>query len=117
MSMRSGRGRVGSSSTDCLRCPRVHIVLATSDLHLEKKLNMTRSQCATWEAHCLRDLGRAYLNGSGARTDDANQVGNLELYPQPSRLADRPWKWLINLLSTAVSRLGRSVCLRLDSCC
>jgi len=25
--------------------PRVHIVLATSDLHLEKKLNMTRGQC------------------------------------------------------------------------
>src|SRR3954463_13461872 len=25
--------------------PRVHIVLATSDLHLEKKLNITRDQC------------------------------------------------------------------------
>src|SRR5881392_3052032 len=25
--------------------PRVHIVLATSDLHLEKKLKMTRDQC------------------------------------------------------------------------
>src|SRR5437773_9730077 len=50
--------------------PRVHIVLATSDLHLEKKLNMTRSQCIDAAAESVR-LARAHVDDVEFSAEDA----------------------------------------------
>src|ERR1700720_3157717 len=50
--------------------PRVHIVLATSDLHLEKKLNMTRSQCIDAAAESVR-FARAHVDDVEFSAEDA----------------------------------------------
>src|SRR2546422_1208311 len=50
--------------------PRVHIVLATSDLHLEKKLNMTRGQCIDAAAESVR-LARAHVDDVEFSAEDA----------------------------------------------
>src|SRR6266550_4315632 len=50
--------------------PRVHIVLATSDLHLEKKLNMTRDQCIDAAAENVR-LARAHVDDVEFSAEDA----------------------------------------------
>jgi 2-isopropylmalate synthase len=50
--------------------PRVHIVLATSDLHLEKKLNMTRDQCIDAAAETVR-FARAHVDDVEFSAEDA----------------------------------------------
>src|ERR1700686_4223660 len=50
--------------------PRVHIVLATSDLHLEKKLHMTRSQCIDAAAESVR-FARAHVDDVEFSAEDA----------------------------------------------
>ena len=50
--------------------PRVHIVLATSDLHLEKKLNMTRDQCLDAAAETVR-FARAHVDDVEFSAEDA----------------------------------------------
>src|SRR5438132_3776632 len=50
--------------------PRVHIVLATSDLHLEKKLHMTRDQCIDAAAESVR-LARAHVDDVEFSAEDA----------------------------------------------
>jgi 2-isopropylmalate synthase len=50
--------------------PRVHIVLATSDLHLEKKLNMTREQCIDAAAESVR-FARAQVDDVEFSAEDA----------------------------------------------
>jgi 2-isopropylmalate synthase len=50
--------------------PRVHIVLATSDLHLEKKLNMTRGQCIDAAAESVR-FARAHVDDVEFSAEDA----------------------------------------------
>jgi 2-isopropylmalate synthase len=50
--------------------PRVHLVLATSDLHLEKKLNITRDQCIESAAESVR-LARVYVNDVEFSAEDA----------------------------------------------
>src|SRR5437762_13300616 len=50
--------------------PRVHIVLATSDLHLQKKLNMTRSQCIDAATESVR-FARAHVDDVEFSAEDA----------------------------------------------
>jgi 2-isopropylmalate synthase len=50
--------------------PRVHIVLATSDLHLEKKLNMTRDQCIDAAAETVR-FARTHVDDVEFSAEDA----------------------------------------------
>src|SRR6202030_2222648 len=50
--------------------PRVHIVLATSDLHLEKKLNMTRDQCIDAAADTVQ-FARAHVDDVEFSAEDA----------------------------------------------
>ena len=50
--------------------PRVHIVLATSDLHLEKKLNITRDQCIDAAAESVR-FARAHVDDVEFSAEDA----------------------------------------------
>jgi 2-isopropylmalate synthase len=50
--------------------PRVHIVLATSDLHLEKKLNITRAQCIDAAVESVR-LAREYVDDVEFSAEDA----------------------------------------------
>jgi 2-isopropylmalate synthase len=50
--------------------PRVHIVLATSDLHLEKKLNITRDQCIDAAAETVR-FARAHVDDVEFSAEDA----------------------------------------------
>src|SRR5258708_4176768 len=50
--------------------PRVHLVLATSDLHLEKKLNITRDQCVEAAAESVR-LARAHVDDVEFSAEDA----------------------------------------------
>jgi 2-isopropylmalate synthase len=50
--------------------PRVHIVLATSDLHLEKKLNMTRDQCVDAATEIVR-LARTHVDDVEFSAEDA----------------------------------------------
>ena len=48
----------------------MHIVLATSDLHLEKKLNMTRDQCIDAAAESVR-FARAHVDDVEFSAEDA----------------------------------------------
>jgi 2-isopropylmalate synthase len=50
--------------------PRVHIVLATSDLHLEKKLNITRAQCLDAAAESVRHA-RTHVDDVEFSAEDA----------------------------------------------
>src|SRR5258708_29081335 len=61
--------------------PRVHIVLATSDLHLEKKLNMTRDQCLDAAAESVR-FARAHgddveFSAEAALRSDVDVLGRV----------------------------------------
>jgi 2-isopropylmalate synthase len=50
--------------------PRVHIVLATSDLHLEKKLKITRDQCIDAAAETVR-FARVHVDDVEFSAEDA----------------------------------------------
>jgi 2-isopropylmalate synthase len=50
--------------------PRVHLVLATSDLHLEKKLSMTRDQCIEASVENVR-LARKHVEDVEFSAEDA----------------------------------------------
>src|SRR5258706_11704513 len=50
--------------------PRVHILLATSDLHLEKKLKITRDQCIDAAAETVR-FARAHVDDVEFSAEDA----------------------------------------------
>jgi 2-isopropylmalate synthase len=54
------------------RCPRVHVFLATSDLHLRDKLRISRAACVDQAAAAVR-LARRYVNDVEFSAEDATR--------------------------------------------
>jgi 2-isopropylmalate synthase len=52
--------------------PRIHTFIATSDLHLERKLRMTRGQCVAAAAEAVR-LARRYVDDVQFSAEDATR--------------------------------------------
>jgi 2-isopropylmalate synthase len=54
------------------RCPRIHVFLATSDLHLRDKLRITRDECLEQSAAAVR-LARRYVDDVEFSAEDATR--------------------------------------------
>ena len=53
--------------------PRIHVFLATSDIHLEHKLRISRQQCLEQAAHAVR-LARSFLDDVEFSPEDATRT-------------------------------------------
>ncbi len=60
-------------------CPRVHVFLATSDIHLEYKLRITRQQCLEQARDSVR-LAKSYCNDVEFSPEDATRTAPEFLY-------------------------------------